>query len=107
MRSAEDLDELICEKPGRDAIALKSYRQPRQPHTMFEIYSTMIMKLLNNSLLHCAIVVAALLATPPEGAAATGPDQSADPGWPRVKTNNGNRLIVYQPQVDDWKDFSN
>jgi len=72
---------------------------------MFEVYSTMIMKLLNNSLLHCAIVVGALLATPLEGAATTKPDQSADPGWPRVKTSNGNRLIVYQPQVDDWNDF--
>src|SRR5436190_10672587 len=28
-----------------------------------------------------------------------------DPGWPREKTSNGNRLIIYQPQVDDWKDF--
>jgi hypothetical protein len=72
---------------------------------MFEIYSTMIMKLLNNSLLHCAIVAGVLLATPLEGAGTTGPDQSADPGWPRVKTSNGNQLIVYQPQVDDWKDF--
>src|SRR5947199_4920412 len=28
-----------------------------------------------------------------------------DPGWPREKYSNGNRLIIYQPQVDDWKDF--
>jgi hypothetical protein len=65
----------------------------------------MIMKLLNYSLLHCAIVIGALLPAPLEGAVTTGPDQSGDPGWPRVKTSNGNRLIVYQPQVDDWKDF--
>src|SRR5438094_1031684 len=28
-----------------------------------------------------------------------------DPGWPREKYSNGNRLIIYQPQVDDWKNF--
>src|SRR5437773_2811780 len=26
-----------------------------------------------------------------------------DPCWPREKYSNGNRLIIYQPQVDDWK----
>ncbi|MEN6319834.1 MAG: hypothetical protein ABFD82_13905 [Syntrophaceae bacterium] len=28
-----------------------------------------------------------------------------DPGWPRQHIENGNILITYQPQVDDWKDF--
>jgi len=28
-----------------------------------------------------------------------------DPGWPRQRIENGNILITYQPQVDDWKDF--
>jgi len=28
----------------------------------------------------------------------------ADPGWPRVFQKNGNELIIYQPQVDFWKD---
>ena len=28
-----------------------------------------------------------------------------DPGWPRQRTENGNILVMYQPQVDDWKDF--
>jgi len=28
-----------------------------------------------------------------------------DTGWPRLRTENGNTLITYQPQVDDWKDF--
>ena len=28
-----------------------------------------------------------------------------DPGWPRQRTNEQGRLIYYQPQVDDWKDF--
>jgi hypothetical protein len=30
---------------------------------------------------------------------------SADPGWPREHSRDGSRLIIYQPQVDDWKDF--
>ena len=63
------------------------------------------MKLLNNSLLHCAIVVGALLGAPLEGAATAGPGQSGDSSWPREKYQNGNRLIIYQPQVDDWKNF--
>jgi hypothetical protein len=29
-----------------------------------------------------------------------------DPGWPRQVTKQGSTLIYYQPQVDDWKDFS-
>ncbi len=28
-----------------------------------------------------------------------------DPGWPRELTNQGSRLIYYQPQVGDGKDF--
>ena len=29
-----------------------------------------------------------------------------DPGWPRKIVKPGGTLIVYQPQVDDWKDFT-
>src|SRR5205085_505091 len=50
------------------------------------------------------IIFAALIAAPIEravGAAVSG--QSGDPGWPREKYSNGNRLIIYQPQVDDWE----
>jgi hypothetical protein len=66
------------------------------------------MKLLNISLLQCVIAIAALLAPPVERAAGTGSTasgQSGDPGWPREKYSNGTRLIIYQPQVDDWKNF--
>lgn len=28
-----------------------------------------------------------------------------DTGWPRQRTENGNILVTYQPQVDDWKNF--
>jgi hypothetical protein len=29
-----------------------------------------------------------------------------DPGWPRQMTQQGGALVYYQPQVDDWKDFT-
>ena len=28
-----------------------------------------------------------------------------DPGWPRRLVQNGNVLVLYQPQVDEWRDF--
>ena len=28
-----------------------------------------------------------------------------DPGWPRQRSQQGNRLITYQPQVEEWKNF--
>ncbi len=28
-----------------------------------------------------------------------------DPGWPRQLTSQGARLVYYQPQVDEWKNF--
>jgi hypothetical protein len=66
------------------------------------------MKLLNVSFLQRVIAIAALLALPLERASAksaAGSDQSGDPGWPREQYQNGTRLIIYQPQVDDWKNF--
>jgi hypothetical protein len=60
------------------------------------------------SLLHWVIAIAALLGSLIEGTAAkstTVSDQSGDPGWPRERYQDGTRLIIYQPQVDYWKDF--
>src|SRR5206468_6681568 len=52
------------------------------------------------------IVSVALFALPIERASsAAAPDQSGDPGWPRERFQDGTRLIIYQPQVDGWKDF--
>ena len=28
-----------------------------------------------------------------------------DPGWPREFTSSGGKLLTFQPQVDEWKDF--
>ncbi len=32
--------------------------------------------------------------------------QAQDPGWPRKIVNTGGKLIIYQPQVDNWRDFT-
>lgn len=29
-----------------------------------------------------------------------------DPGWPRKLVKPGGTVIVYQPQVDDWQNFT-
>jgi hypothetical protein len=28
-----------------------------------------------------------------------------DPGWPRLMTQQGAKLVIYQPQVDNWQNF--
>src|ERR1700751_2225816 len=66
------------------------------------------MKIFNASFLQCLLVTAALLFSPFQMRAATsttGSGQSGTSSWPRERYQNGNRLIVYQPQVDDWMNF--
>ena len=66
------------------------------------------MRLPNTSSFFIAIVIGSLLALPLEKAAAastSGSNQTGDSSWPREEYSNGTRLIVYQPQVDDWKNF--
>src|SRR5436190_17899117 len=65
------------------------------------------MRLLNSHLFKYLIVTAALFSPFEIRAAdsATGAGQSSDSSWPREKYSNGTRLIIYQPQVDDWKNF--
>jgi hypothetical protein len=66
------------------------------------------MKIRNVCVLQCLILSAALLTSPFEIRAANStpaPGQSGDSSWPRERYQNGNRLIVYQPQIDDWKNF--
>ncbi|HTP31456.1 MAG TPA: hypothetical protein VMJ75_04730 [Candidatus Acidoferrales bacterium] len=45
-----------------------------------------------------ALVISSLVAQP-DG------KQPADPGWPRQYTDGNTKLVLYQPQVDSWKDF--
>jgi hypothetical protein len=33
------------------------------------------------------------------------PTPAQDPGWPRQIVKPGGTLIIYQPQVDNWKDL--
>lgn len=33
------------------------------------------------------------------------PAGQADPGWPRQYSDGATKLVLYQPQVDSWKDF--
>src|SRR5437764_7332349 len=66
------------------------------------------MRMLNTSFLQCLILTAALFTSPCEiraAQSATGSDQPNNSSWPREKYSNGTRLIIYQPQVDDWKNF--
>jgi hypothetical protein len=32
-------------------------------------------------------------------------EEAADPGWPRMFESNGNKVVVYQPQLDEWVDY--
>jgi hypothetical protein len=64
------------------------------------------MKIRNASFVRYLIVTAALFASPLEIRAATStPSPSGSSSWPRELYQNGTRLIVYQPQVDDWQNF--
>jgi hypothetical protein len=40
-----------------------------------------------------------------ENPSASDSTKTIDNGWPREVTNNDAKLVYYQPQVDDWKDF--
>ena len=53
-------------------------------------------------------MIGSLLALPLEEGGSRihpGSNQTGDSSWPREKYSNGTRLIIYQPQVDDWKNF--
>src|SRR5262245_41720375 len=72
------------------------------------LLTSRLMKILNRSLLQSLLVTAALVTWLFEMRAAsstTASGQSGDSSWPREKYSNGTRLIIYQPQVDDWKNF--
>ena len=34
------------------------------------------------------------------------PAHAGDPGWPRQLSKGGSQLIIYQPQIDDWRNFT-
>src|SRR5215471_15946494 len=67
------------------------------------------MKSLKTFLLQSVLVFSAVVMPTIVGAADvnTTSSQSAGPGWPRERVKDGNQLVVYQPQVDDWQNFEN
>lgn len=48
----------------------------------------------------CMVIVAAFAVVLP------AQDASSPTGWPRTLEREGNILVLYQPQVDDWKNFT-
>lgn len=50
------------------------------------------------------LAAALLIASP--GIAVGETTAPADPGWPRQHVQDNKKLIIYQPQVDEWKDHS-
>jgi hypothetical protein len=50
--------------------------------------------------------LAASMCITPLGHAADETAPPADPGWPREHVSENKKLTVYQPQVDEWKDYS-
>jgi hypothetical protein len=69
------------------------------------------MRLINLSCLQGAVFIEAVVVSPinaPAANATARSGHSSDPGWPRERYQDGTRLIIYEPQVDDdWKDFQN
>ena len=66
------------------------------------------MQIFNAVLLQFLIVTVAVVSLPFETRASKSTQasgQSGDSTWPRECYQDGNRLIIYQPQVDDWKNL--
>ncbi len=57
---------------------------------------------LSAALVALSFVVVGVLPGAPGAAGQAAP--APDPGWPRTFTKGGTTLVVYQPQIDAWKD---
>ena len=67
-----------------------------------------LMQIFNAVLFQFLIVTVAVVSLPFEtraGKSTQASGQSGDSTWPRECYQDGHRLIIYQPQVDDWKNF--
>jgi hypothetical protein len=60
------------------------------------------MRVRKLSLVRCLVWVVVVFGS---GTALAKTDGSGGPGSPREHARDGNSLLVYQPQVDDWKYF--
>ena len=54
----------------------------------------------------CRGVVVSCLIVIVVAACLSGIAIAQNPGWPRNLNNSGGTLVLYQPQVDDWKNYS-
>ena len=63
----------------------------------------LVMKKQQSYLCFLSLLISILLLSITNGWA-----ESEEPlkGWPRLYTNNGNEVVVHQPQLDDWQDYS-
>jgi hypothetical protein len=55
--------------------------------------------------LSLAVVLPSLRAASSGGTTPAIQTPQADPGWPRQYTDGSAKLVVYQPQIDSWKNF--
>jgi len=66
---------------------------------------------MKTEILGCLFLVALLALIPActsTPANPLGPDVVApkeDPGWPREFSDKGQTITVFQPQIDEWKDY--
>ena len=63
---------------------------------------TTFMKITSLIVFAASALLAGDLAAQSSSNPTSGP---TDPGWPRERYQDGTRLTIYQPQVDDWKNF--
>ena len=54
-------------------------------------------------LLLAAVAAIFTISSPAPGLSQT--EAPMDPGWPREVTKDGAKLVYYQPQIDEWKDY--
>lgn len=64
-------------------------------------------RFLCSLLMFCVVTATTPLPAQQASKAAPPPSSKAsvDPGWPRAVTKEGTKLVYFQPQIDEWKDF--
>jgi hypothetical protein len=72
---------------------------------MSRIYANMILSAVSIAAL--TLAQPTLYAAQPNAEAATTAESTpVDPGWPRIFEKDGVRVVIHQPQIDEWTNFS-